>query len=533
MSQKWTHLRFARLAVAFDAGRGERSVPLSFRGPRGGPASGGDQASVVNSQDKLPFVLEYPAMKSPNDFLNRLPSVSDLMENPRIKGLVDRVQELEITTGVKQFVERMRREVSRRALDAPIPSIGELADRAARFILGRHATEVPQVVNATGQLWPSGLSGPPLADEALATLTTGSQHYHARGVNTAAILAAELTGGQSARVYGTSAGALLVALSALANGKPIIVARGELGTMDGCIRLTDLAAQAGATLVEVGATDSVSEADYRQALEAGAGMVLRIEALPHALRGQTCRPELSTLVRLAGEFGAKTVHHIGRGPLVPLGESIPLDVVTASQSIAAGISLVIARGDGYTGGPRCGLAIGRRDAVEKLAGSPLSPVVCADPLVETALAATLTLWRTPDRAATSIPTLSLLSTPLLNLQTRAERMSAQIAAEQGILSAAPVEIPAGDDMGATRPLASFGVNVLCTSEHLARIQRQLEDARPQVLGNWSGDRVLLDLRTVPPADDIALVAAFGSPKSDEMNSSGSESPSINAAAHNE
>lgn len=472
-------------------------------------------------------------MKSPNDLLNRLPSVSDLLENPRIKGLVDRVQEMEVTSGVKQFVERMRREVSRRALDVPIPSIGELADRAARFILGRHSADVPEVVNATGELWPAGLSGPPLADEALAALTTGALHYHARGADAVGTIAAELTGAQAARVYGSSAGALLVALSALAEGKPIIVARGELGTMDGCIRLTDLAKQAGTTLVEVGATDSVSEADYRQALEAGAGIVLRIESLPHALRGQTCRPELATLVKLAGEFGAKVIHHIGRGPLVPLGDGIALDVVTASQSIASGTALVIARGDGYTGGPRCGLAIGRRDAVEKLTSSPLSPVVGVDPLVESVLAATLTLWRTPDRAAMSIPTLSLLSTPLLNLQTRAERMAAQIGAEQGILSAAPVEIAAGDDMGATRPLPSFGVNVLCASDHLARVKRQLEDARPQVRGNWSGDRVVLDLRTVAPSDDIALVAAFGTPKPEAVHYPVSESDSTDAAPHNE
>jgi L-seryl-tRNA(Ser) seleniumtransferase len=472
-------------------------------------------------------------MKTPNDFLNRLPSVSDLMENPRIKGLVDRVQEMEVTAGVKQFVERMRREVSRRAFDAPIPSIGELADRAARFILGRHATDVPEVVNATGQLWPAGLSGPPLADEALATLTAGAQHYHARGADAAASLAAELTGAQAARVYGTSAGALLVALSALAEGKPIVVARGELGTMDGCIRLTDLAKQAGTTLVEVGATDSVSEDDYRQALEAGAGIMLRIEALPHALRGQTCRPELSTIVKLANDFGAKVIHHIGRGPLVPLGENFPIDMVTASQSIASGSTLVIARGDGYTGGPRCGLAIGRRDAVEKLTHSHLSPVVSVDPLVENVLAATLTLWRTPDRAAMSIPTLSLLATPLLNLQTRAERMAAQIGAEQGILSAAPVEIAAGDDMGATRPLPSFGVNVLCAGDHLARIKRQLDDARPQVRGNWQGDRVVLDLRTVAPSDDIALVAAFGTPKPEAVHYPVSDSDSTDAAPHNE
>ena len=447
-------------------------------------------------------------MKPPTDLLSRLPSVSDLMENPRIKGLVDRVQEMEVTTGVRQFVERMRAEVSRRTLDAPIPSIGELADRAARFILGRHAAEQPPAINATGQLWPLGLTGPPLADEALASLTATAQHYYVAGDTAAARLAADLADGQGAVVFNSPAAATLVALRSLADGRPVVVSRGELGTMDGT-RLTDLADQAGVKLVEVGATDSVSIDDYRVALESGAAVLLRVEAMPYALRGQMCRPELVELVKLADDHGICVVHNIGRGPLAPLAESIPLDVTTASASLTAGAGLVIARGDGYIGGPKCGIAIGRRDLVDQLGAAPLTAVLQVDPLVESALAATLTLCREPDRAAIAIPALARLSTPILNLQSRADRTAAQIASEEGIVSATPTEVPAGDDMGAVRPLPSFGISVICEQSQVARIQSQLEQARPRVIALWHGDRVVLDLRTVDPADDIALVAAFG------------------------
>lgn len=456
-------------------------------------------------------------MKTPNDLFSRLPSVNDLMENPRIKSLVDRVQELEVSNGVRQFVDRMRREVSRRSLDAPIPSIGEIADRAARFILGRHATAAPQVVNATGNLWPVGLTGPPLADEALATLSAAAQHYHARPGSQVADLVAQVAGGQAASVFNTPAGAALLALSTLADGRAIVVARGELGTMDGSIRLTDLAKQAGVQLVEVGATDSVSLDDYRGALADGAGVLLRVESLPHALRDQTCRPEVSELVRLAAEHNAMVVHHIGRGALASLGDDIPLDVVTASASLSAGAALAIARGDGYTGGPTCGLAIGRRELIEKLKNSPLATALAVDPLVESALGATLTLFRDTERAATLIPTLALLSTPILNLQSRAERMAAQIESKPGIVTASPVEIPSAEDMGGTRPLPSFGISVLCEGHQLGRIQTQLEESRPQIVGNWRNDRLLLDLRTVAPADDIALVTAFDSPSDDSEN----------------
>ncbi len=446
-------------------------------------------------------------MKPPKDLFGRLPTVADLLENPRIKGLVDRVQEMEITTGVRQFVDRMREEVSRRALDAPIPSIGELADRAARFILRRHATDRPQAINATGQLWSSGLTGPPLADEALASLTAMAQHYHQSGDTTAARLVAELTGGQAALLFSSPAAAVLATLGAAANGRAIVVARGELGTTDG-VRLTSLAQQTSVQLIEVGAADSVSIDDYREPLESGAAVLLRNEAMPYALRGQTCRPPVTELVKLADQSGSMVIHNIGRGPLAPLAESVPLDVATVAESLAAGVALVIARGDGYTGGPHCGIVVGRSEVVERLKQSPLTATLMPDPLVQAALAGTLSLYRDAERATLAIPVLARLSTPILNLQSRAERIAPQIEASKGVVSATPVEISASDDLGATRPLPSFGVNIICQADQQEQLRTQLLQARPQLVGVWSGDRVLLDLRTVDPEDDIALVSAF-------------------------
>jgi len=456
-------------------------------------------------------------MKRTNDLFSRLPSVNDLLENPQIKGLVDRVEKLDVTTGVKQFVDKMRREVSRRSLDMPIPSIGDLADRAARYILGRQTSERPQAINATGQLWPQGLTGPPLAYEALAVLTESAQHYHvampeAEASYAASKSVARLAGGEGARILNTPTAATLLAMASLAEGeRKIAVARGELGTLDGA-RLTDLAQQAGVTLVEVGATDAVQLADYEQALQSGARMILRIESLPHALRSATSRPELSELCRLASSHSAVLVHNIGRGSLSQLPESIPLDVITASQSLAAGANLVIARGDGYTGGPACGIAVGRRDSIEKLVASPLAAAFSASALVEAALDATLALHSSPDKAVLAVPSLAILSTPILNLQSRADRIAAQIAVQPGVVSAAPHEIAAGADLGGSRPLPSFGVSVICQTDMRQAVADRLDAARPQVSGIWNGDQLLLDLRTVLADEDIALVSAF-----DEMD----------------
>lgn len=457
-------------------------------------------------------------MKRPNDLFSRLPSVNDLLENPQIKGLVDRVEKMEVTTGVKQFVDRIRREATRRSLDMPIPSIGDLADRAARYILGRQSTERPQAINATGQLWPAELTGPPLAYEALAVLSESAQHYHVANAQTnrqTADSVALLAGGEAALVFNTPTAATLIAMSSLAEGeRKIAVARGELGTIDGA-RITDLASQAGVTLVEVGATDSVQIGDYDAALQAGAQVILRIESLPHALRSETERPQLGELAKLAASHSAVLVHNIGHGSLSKLPGSIPLDVVNASESLAVGAHLVITSGNGYTGGPACGIAVGTQQAVGKLTASPLAGALAASPLTECALDATLALHRTPDKATLAIPSLAMLSTPLLNLQSRADRIAAQIAVQPGVVSASAHEIAAGADLGGTRPLPSVGVSVICQSESRQCVADRIEAARPQVVGVWNNDQLLLDLRTVLPDEDIALVAAFDQPDSSE------------------
>ena len=462
-------------------------------------------------------------MKTPNDLFGRLPSVSDLLENPRIKGLVDRVQEMEVTTGVRQFVDRMRREVSRRAIDTPIPSISELADRAARFILGRHGSTRKQAINATGRLWPTELVGPPLAEDALAALSVLAQHYHVGGSTTACEMAAELAGGQAARLFACPNGAMLAALQSAAEPKRVIVARGEMGTLESNLRLADLAKQAGVELVEVGAADAVSLDDYQRALADGASMLLRVESLPHVLREQTTRPSMEELAKLANQHGATLVHHLGRGPLGPLPEEIEVQATHAAASLAAGASLVVARGDGYLGGPRCGIVVGRREAIDKL-DTPLAAMLAIDPLVETALAATLALWKLPDRTALTIPTLAMLSTPLLNLESRAERIAAQIEPLPGVMTASVVEVEPASDLGANRLLPSYAVSVQLESGHQPRLAKQLAEGDIQVLATWSHDRVLLDLRTVSPSDDIALVSAFDTHPHSEAEVEADEQP---------
>ena len=291
-------------------------------------------------------------MKKPSELFSRLPSVNDLLESPQIKSLVDKANQLEITTGVRQYIDRARDELKRRKLDMPLPSIGELAERAARFIRGREKSSANETINATGEIWHPAISSPPLAEAAIDAIADAAYRYHTSEPPTELVKGvAKLAGAEAALVVGNANAALLLAMAALGGRVPITIARGELGTLEDGTRLTELAILAGATLNEVGAIEQATSGDYRDTLSPE-GMLLRIESLPGTTISQLARPAASELANLARSANSIFVQFIDRNPIASKAGDLELPEASAERCLADGASLVIARGDGYFGG-RC------------------------------------------------------------------------------------------------------------------------------------------------------------------------------------
>ncbi|MFO0900464.1 MAG: L-seryl-tRNA(Sec) selenium transferase [Pirellulales bacterium] len=448
--------------------------------------------------------------------LQHIPSVSELLEIQPLRGLVDRLNRNVVVSGVRTALDELRREARAAAGEAKLPDLRELAERIARRIAEGEQPAPRPVINATGVLLHAGLGSAPLSDDALESLVAVGRSYAnlefdltsgAPAPREAAVepLLRLLSGAEAALVVNTSAAALHLALAALAGGREVVVSRQDMGEVDGC-RLTDLAA--GATLREVGAVHKCRVADYAAAIGPDTAALLCVQPTSWRASGDVERPTTPELVRLGQQHGLPVVVAAGYAALA--GEFGELGGPTAAQLVADGADIVIASGSDLLGGPQCGLLVGRRELLDRLARFPLARALHVDKLTLAALAATLRAWQEPAAAERALPILHLLHTPLDNLRNRAERLAAQLGARPSFARAEAVADEAflsGHAVAELR-LRSWCVAVEPAAESAEALAELLRLGQPAVVARVAGGRVLLDLRSVLARQDQEIAQAF-------------------------
>jgi len=452
----------------------------------------------------------------PNVFRN-LPSVGELLESPPLKSLIDRVNRNVVVGRVKQFLDDMQSQMRAAAAGMHVPAPAELALRIADWINTERLPAIIPVINATGNILHPQLGRAPLPDEAIAELAALTRGYASFNMNlvtggdSAAVGAIErqlqrLTGAEAATVTCSLAGAAMVCLTAIAADREIIVSRGQITAIDGDSRLPDLFQMSRAKLHETGTANVTRIDDYAASVSPQTAAILQITASGFTVIGTTARPPLDELVSLARRSRLPLIHCLTQASLLDLAKYGITDISEVAKSVQGGADLTIFPGDGFIGGPPCGILVGRRsliDAIEKL---PLMPSMRAGKLTLAALGATLRLYEAREVAERAIPVLSLLTTPLENLRQRAERLAPQIAAT----GLANVEIVAATSYiaGHEVPGQSLPTIKLSLSPQQGTAEQLAEALRtgiPAVVGSIQNDRVTLDLRSVMPRDDLSLV----------------------------
>jgi L-seryl-tRNA(Ser) seleniumtransferase len=354
------------------------------------------------------------------------------------------------------------------------------------------------VINATGVIAHTNLGRAPLAEAALARVQEVARGYSNLEYDLAAgrrgsrqdhvaQLLRRLTGAEGALVVNNNAAAVMLALAALAEGREVIVSRGELIEIGEGFRIPDVLARSGARLVEIGTTNRTRAADYEAAIGPETAVLLRVHQSNFRLVGFTEQPNLHELAQVAQSYKLPLVDDLGSGALVDVG-----DEPTARASLAAGAELVCFSGDKLLGGPQAGIVVGRADLVERLRRHPLQRALRADKLTLAALEGTLTLaLDTPGE----IPVLRMLREPAKTVRARAERLAALVGGE--------VEETVARAGGGALPLAELPSYACAVEEGLAAPLR-LGD--PPIVGIVRDGRLLLDCRTLTDeeVDDIAL-----------------------------
>ncbi|WP_031507198.1 L-seryl-tRNA(Sec) selenium transferase [Streptomyces megasporus] len=422
------------------------------------------------------------------DARRRLPRTDVVLADPRLVEAAERLGRALVKSVVARAQERARK--------GEIPP--EAVADTAVATLPETAGGLRPVINATGVLLHTNLGRAPLSRAARAAmaaacgptdveldLTTGARSR--RGASTMAALVEAVPAAEAAHVVGNGAAALVLAATALAAGKEIVVSRGEMVEIGDGFRLPDLLVSTGARLREVGTTNRTTADDYAAVIGPDTGFVLKVHPSNFRVTGFTRSASVAELARL----GVPVVADIGSG--LPAPEPALPDEPDATTWLRAGASLVTASGDKLLGGPQCGLILGRADLVRRLSRHPLARALRVDKLTLAALEATV---RGPDT-----PVHEMLHADPGRLRERAEHLAAELRGAD--IDARAVESEAavggGGAPGVTLPSAAVSL----PEEYAA----PLRQGAPAVLGHIENGRCLLDLRTVPEEDDAAVAEA--------------------------
>ncbi|MEX2503974.1 MAG: L-seryl-tRNA(Sec) selenium transferase [Egicoccus sp.] len=437
----------------------------------------------------------------------RLPQLDALLRHPDAAAPI-------ADHGRRAFVAALRAELddARARLAGgrgPVPRPGDLVAAADDAVHRRRAAGLTRVINATGVVLHTNLGRAPLSAAARAAvaeaagyttleydLGEGTRGSRTRHVGT---LAAELSGTEAGTAVNNGAAALLLVLAALATGREVIVSRGELIEIGGSYRLPDVMAASGARLVEVGTTNRTRLADYRAAITDDTALLLKVHRSNYDVIGFTEEVTVAALSELGREEGVPVVYDLGSG-LIRTAQDGPLAAEPSVESaVRAGADLTVFSGDKLLGGPQAGLIVGRSDLLLRCGRHPLARAMRLDKLQRAALEATLESHLRDD-VPMDVPTVAMLHTDVDALQARASWMAAELG--DGA-EATPTEglVGGGASPGVTLP--SWGVAL--TTDDPDGLARRLRHGEAPVIARVEEGRVLLDLRTVPPALDPEVV----------------------------
>jgi L-seryl-tRNA(Ser) seleniumtransferase len=449
--------------------------------------------------------------------LKEIPKVDRVLDWPEIAALCVEHGRPEALVAVRRVLGCLR-EAVKNGTDATVCTSGRIVARIAAELVSRSSSSLRRVINGTGVVVHTNLGRSPLAveaEEAIHTVSAGYSNLEfdlengERGTRYAHVegLICELTGAEAALVVNNNAGAVILTLSTLAQGREVIVSRGELVEIGGSFRIPDVMRQSGAKMVEVGTTNRTHIRDFLTAITDATALLLKIHTSNYAIVGFTAEASVDEMSSLGLGTGIPVMVDAGSGCLVDLSPYGISGEPTVRHYLDAGADVVTFSGDKLLGGPQAGLIAGKRQFIEPMKRHPLLRALRMDKLNLAALEATLRLYRDERRALASIPTLKMLTMTAEQIVRRAAMISRKLRkALPGpvTLVTHPGESSAGGGSFPLLQLPTTLIEVRIAGWSPQQIEDALRRATVPVIGRIHRDRFLLDVRTLMDRDLPAL-----------------------------
>ena len=438
--------------------------------------------------------------------MRKLPSVDKLMQVEQVQALVGQEGHGLVIDVVRAVLDRAREGI----LDgAGCPAESDLVAMATEELVAITRPSLQPVINATGVIIHTNLGRAPLSEAAMTAMRQAAGGYSnlefdlSRGrrgsrYDHAEALLCRLTGAEAAFLVNNNASAVLLTLMALGRGREVVISRGQLVEIGGGFRVPDVMAQSGALLTEVGTTNRTYLRDYAGAITEQTALLMRVHSSNFRVMGFVHEVSLADLAVLAAQHDLCVIDDLGSGTLLDTAEYGLAHEPMVQESVAAGADVVTFSGDKLLGGPQAGIIVGKRDILKQLKHHPLARALRVDKIAIAGLQATLLHYLKGD-AKQEVPIWRMIAASSAELTDRATALAGHIS---GLgINVAVVDgrstVGGGSLPGETLPTRLVAISVP-SADGLAR---SLRLARPALVGRIERDRLMLDPRTIPPAQD--------------------------------
>lgn len=456
------------------------------------------------------------------EYLKQLPAVDDFLADPGLSDLLTDQPRAVVVMAIREVLDELRLKIM--AGGTSLDSL-DLSTTALIHLVSCKVTQITsprlrRVVNGTGVVVHTNLGRSILAESAVLAIdqvarnycnleydveqgARGSRHDHIRD------LIIGLTKAEDAIAVNNNAAAVLLALTAIAKDKEVVVSRGELVEIGGSFRIPDVMRQSGARLVEVATTNKTHYQDYANATNENTALLLKVHTSNFKIIGFTSEVSVPEMVALGRETGIAVMHDLGSGLMTSIDSLGFIDEPTVDDSIKAGVDLITFSGDKLLGGPQAGIILGKSKYVEICRRHPLARAVRIDKFTLSALEATLRLYLDSQYALQAIPTLRMLSEKFSGIEDRAQKLAARLTSIAGARYDVKVITEVSKAGGGALPLIEIptvAVSVSLPGVSINELESRIRSHEPPVIARIKDDRLVFDARTIT-MDDLEIIAA--------------------------
>lgn len=449
--------------------------------------------------------------------LRNIPKIDDILR--RFEKEVPDVSSALITDLTRRYVDELRCNILKGDITT-MPSMEAIISELRILLKKESLLNLREVINATGVILHTNLGRACLSNEAadaaciaakrystleydLASGSRGSRHSHVEA------LLCRLTGAESAIVVNNNAAAVLLTLSAIGSGGEVVISRGELVEIGGSFRMPDIMEQCGCRLCEVGTTNKTHLRDFSAAIGPDTKALLKVHTSNFRIVGFTKSVPLHELSSLAHENDIPVIQDLGSGSFIDLRPFGIHDEPTVKDSVEAGADIISFSGDKLLGGPQAGVIVGKTRYIEKLRSHPLARAVRVDKMTLAALEATLRSYLDPRSALLTIPTLRMLTASPYELKNRAEKLCVMLRQKNVSADIIKDNTHVGGGSVPCQLLPAYVVSVLPASCSVNALEQALRGLERPIIGRITGDRYLLDVRTLWDEDFSYIAEMMG------------------------